>query len=387
MLMNPSVAMFTQQTVVCTLFSHSTHTHTHTHTHTAANPCIIASKPTGVECTLHAYSNYVEQGLLQCWTETLLSRYAYIQVVSKTFFASELLQLLYDMVTTNYYTLVVNLYTMTLLLAAQQQESEAVVDDSSLGGWDTRAAMAAGGMSFQKAPPTSGSSKQAPSYPQTLIAGPSLLPTPPHGSAPEGFHVIPGVQMGMGGQPADWAQLQVQMQILSQHNPAFFAQMQQFFWSQNMAQLQMQAAAAAQGYHHHLQQQPPAAPTGAPAGGQPPAGGQDFQNFGGSGAEYGGGGAGGAQYVAAGGGLFIPPMAHIPPPPPPPHLVEETDAEPQSQGQRRSLAIPIVPPKVCHRHCIHTRRYSRTCPIIVVCNLEFPPMFVYDIDSKLNVGV
>jgi hypothetical protein len=133
------------------------------------------------------------------------------------------------------------------------------------------------------------------------------------------------------------------MQVLSQSNPAFYTQMQQFFWSQqNMLQMQqhqMHAAAvavAAQGYH--IQPQPA-------AGGGGGGGISATPGFAGTEGDYNVANAGGAggQYVqmAPPGGLFIPPMTHIPSP----HdhnLAEETDT---SQTPRRSLAIPIVPPK------------------------------------------
>ena len=191
-------------------------------------------------------------------------------------------------------------------------------------------------------------------YPQTLISGPSLLPlpTPPLPPAsltdPGMFHgVVPTSSGGVpvpSSQPADWAQLQLQMQVLSQSNPAFYTQMQQFFWSQqNMLQMQqhqMHAAAvavAAQGYH--IQPQPA-------AGGGGGGGVSATPGFAGTEGDYNVANAGGAggQYVqmAPPGGLFIPPMTHIPSPHDH-HLAEETDT---SQTPRRSLAIPIVPPKV-----------------------------------------
>ena len=210
-------------------------------------------------------------------------------------------------------------------------------------------------------------------YPQTLISGPSLLPLPtpslpPTSLAaatgppdPSGFHgVVPtssGGGAAMSGQPVDWAQLQVQMQVLSQNNPAFYAQMQQFFWSQNMLQMQHQqqmhaaaVAATAQGYHH-LQQTPTAAGGAAVSATPSFTGGEGEYNMAAA-----AGGAGAQYHVQMGlppGGLFIPPMAHIPSPHHHHHMGEETDA---SQSPRRSLAIPIVPPKVCvcrHMYILH----------------------------------
>lgn len=54
------------------------------------------------------------------------------------------------------------------------------------------------------------------------------------------------------------------------------------------------------------------------------------------------GGPPGAQYVgASSGGLFIPPMTRVP------HIDEQGMNQSQAPRQRnRSLAIPIVPPKV-----------------------------------------
>ena len=223
-------------------------------------------------------------------------------------------------------------------------EGGSTAEDPSLA-WDPQPAVVPGRTS---------SSKHGP-YPQTLIAGPSLPPMPPPAppgglpGADPGFHG--GVAPTSSGQPVDWAHLQVQMQVLNQQNPALFAQMQQFFWSQNMLQMQQQqqmqaaaaaAAAAAQSYHahhHHLQQQQGPATTSGEI--QPPA------DIPGREGEYNlPGGAGVQQYVQVAppqtGGLFIPPVSHVPPP----HLGEERDSAQQSQTPRRSLAIPIVSPKV-----------------------------------------
>jgi hypothetical protein len=135
-----------------------------------------------------------------------------------------------------------------------------------------------------------------------------------------------------GSQPVDWTQLQLQMQVLSQSNPAFYTQMQQFFWSQqNMLQMQQHqmhaaaVAAAAQGYH--IQPQP------AGGGGGGAEGDYNVATAGGAGGQY--------VQMAPPGGLFFPPMTHTPSPHDH-HLAEETDS---SQTPRRSLAIPIVPPK------------------------------------------
>ena len=225
----------------------------------------------------------------------------------------------------------------------QETELASTSDPQPLAGWDTRPAVAASVAAFHDTAAAAAVSKR-PRYPQTLIAGPSLLPTPGSAPDPASFHMVPG---GVASQPADWAQLQVQMQLLSQHNPAFFAQMQQFLWSQNMAQLQMQAAAAAaQGYH--IQQPQPGGGVAVSTGPTTAAaGGPEYQDFSGTGAEYGAGGAAGAQYVAHG-GLFIPPTTHMAGA----HLIHphqqlREEDEAGQQGQRRSLAIPIVPPKVC----------------------------------------
>ena len=238
------------------------------------------------------------------------------------------------------------------MICAGTQEGE---EDQTRAGWDARPAVLPGAApSFPSKRP----------YPQTLIAGPSLLPlpTPPQPPAsladPSGFHGVVPTSSGGGvaGTPVDWAQLQVQMQMLSQSNPMFYTQMQQFFWSQNMMQMQQQAAvaaAAAQGYVPHLQQQQPGTATGA-TGHVPST--ADF-----TGAAEGdynmAGGAAAAQYLqmASTGGLFIPPMAHIPSTHHH-HMPEETDTSQHSQQTpRRSLAIPIVPPKVYTHH-----KYSST---------------------------
>ena len=245
--------------------------------------------------------------------------------------------------------------------------------------WDQQqepggAAAALGMPFFQEAPTASvaAPSKHAPFHPPTLISGPNFPPPVP-GGAGSGPPTSQGELLPGSGVPMEWAQLQVQMQLLSQQNPAFFQQMQQFFWSQTMAsqQIQMQhiQQLQAQGYlhhqHHQHHQQPPQPGVGGGGGGREmESGTAPTTNYYAAAPpppallpqpvtmdQKGGGSGGGTQYMQtapSSGGLFIPPMTHVPPPD------EPSTNQSQTPITRRSLAIPIVPPKVHYNTSLHT---------------------------------
>ena len=146
----------------------------------------------------------------------------------------------------------------------------------------------------------------------------------------------------LSSHPVDWQQFQVQMQVLSQQNPAFFQQMQQFFWSQSLTSQHQLQQLQAQQYQHI--QPPQAAATVEYVNRQLPTGGEyNLVNFPPTQvmdmAEQKGGPPAAHYMTAPTGGLFIPPMAHIP------SHVGEAGTN-QSQTPRQRNAIPIIPPKV-----------------------------------------
>ena len=159
---------------------------------------------------------------------------------------------------------------------------------------------------------------QFPPQPQMIGAPPPNIPIP---AAPP-------------SQPVDVQQLQLQMQMLYQHNPATYHQMQQFFWMQSIAAIQAQQI--------QQQQQPGPAPEYISR----PFNAGDFNvvnfpaqqsGFAVHGQKQDGGG--GMEFVGAPPGLFIPPVTQLP-------LAEEEENR-SPRPKNRSQAIPIVPPKVC----------------------------------------
>ena len=187
---------------------------------------------------------------------------------------------------------------------------------------------------------------QPPLQPQPPPQIPGGVPVPPQHMVQPIPAVVPTsgepIPPHLSSHAVDWQQFQVQMQMLNQQNPAFFQQMQQYFWSQTLTSQHQLQQLQAQQYQH--MQPPQAAATVEFVNRQLPTGGEyNLVNFPPTQvmdmAEQ-KGGAPAAHYMAASpGGLFIPPMTHIP------SHVGETGTN-QSQAPRQRNAIPIVHPKV-----------------------------------------